>query len=267
MVRPIADEDLDDRPGDRRGGHRRRMDEARRPASGPGPPRDRGRARRPGGGSRHRLRARGRGAAGTRRSGCAGRPAEGDRRREADGRGSDLAVVAPAARGRGLYRALIDDRVAWALGEGAGLAVALGWTPPDGCHIAAAMARAGFTAVAEIPGVYRSSSRVRRRGLPGVRPPSLGCGRPATARRSCSGGCSRRPDAVSGRGAKLPLEAQQADQRLRVAHLVDGGLQVDERPADHLDVLVHLGPATPGTGERSVARKQWMNSVRIAGAV
>ncbi len=87
----------------------------------------------------------------------------------------DLAVVAPAARGRGLYRALIDDRVAWALGEGAGLAVALGWTPPDGCHIAPAMARAGFAAVAEIPGVYRSSSVSAGGVCPACGPPPCGC--------------------------------------------------------------------------------------------
>ena len=70
----------------------------------------------------------------------------------------DMAVVAPAARGRGLYGALVDDRVAWGRRKGAGLAVALGWTPPDGCHIAPAMARAGFTALAEIAGFYRSDS-------------------------------------------------------------------------------------------------------------
>ncbi len=70
----------------------------------------------------------------------------------------DMAVVAPAARGRGLYGALVGDRIAWGGREGASVAIALGWAPPDGCHIAPAMARAGFAALAEIAGVYASAS-------------------------------------------------------------------------------------------------------------
>lgn len=87
----------------------------------------------------------------------------------------DVAVVAPAARGRGLYGALVDDRVAWGRREGAGLAVALGWSPPDGCHIAPAMARAGFTALAEIGGVYRSDSVSASAVCPACGPAPCGC--------------------------------------------------------------------------------------------
>jgi GNAT superfamily N-acetyltransferase len=87
----------------------------------------------------------------------------------------NLAVVAPPSRGRGIYRALLDDRVSWGRREGAGLAVALGWAPPDGCHIAPAMARAGFTALAEIPGVYRADSVAAGAVCPACGPPPCDC--------------------------------------------------------------------------------------------
>jgi GNAT superfamily N-acetyltransferase len=86
-----------------------------------------------------------------------------------------MAVVAPPARRRGLYGALVDDRVAWGLREGAGLAIALGWAPPDGCHIAPAMARAGFTALAQIAGVYRSDSIAAGAVCPACGPPPCDC--------------------------------------------------------------------------------------------
>jgi len=70
----------------------------------------------------------------------------------------DVAVVAPSARGRGLYTALVEDRVAWGRRQGAPLAMAIGWTPPDGCHIAPAMARSGFARRAELAGFYWSPS-------------------------------------------------------------------------------------------------------------
>jgi GNAT superfamily N-acetyltransferase len=87
----------------------------------------------------------------------------------------DMAVVAPSARGRGLYRALLDDRIAWGRREGADLAIALGWTPPDGCHIAPAMARAGFTALAEVAGAYRSSSLSAGAACAACGPPPCEC--------------------------------------------------------------------------------------------
>ena len=70
----------------------------------------------------------------------------------------DLAAVVPAARGRGHYRALLDDRLAWGAREGASHALAFGWTPPDGCHIAPAMNRAGFTRHADLPGFFHRAS-------------------------------------------------------------------------------------------------------------
>ena len=86
-----------------------------------------------------------------------------------------MAVVAPPARGRGLYGALLEDRIAWGRREGADLAIALGWTPPDGCHIAPAMARAGFAALAEIPGAYRSESVSAGAVCPVCGPPPCEC--------------------------------------------------------------------------------------------
>lgn len=70
----------------------------------------------------------------------------------------DLAAVVPAARGRGHYRDLLEDRLAWAGRSGASHALAFGWTPPDGCHIAPAMARAGFARLAEIPRFFHEAS-------------------------------------------------------------------------------------------------------------
>lgn len=70
----------------------------------------------------------------------------------------DLAAVAPAARGRGHYRALLADRLTWGAARGAGHALAFGWTPPDGCHIAAAMEGAGFVARAPLPGFFHTAS-------------------------------------------------------------------------------------------------------------
>lgn len=70
----------------------------------------------------------------------------------------DLAAVIPAARGRGHYRSLLDDRLAWGAREGAGHALTFGWTPPDGCHIAPAMERAGFTRHADLPGFFHRAS-------------------------------------------------------------------------------------------------------------
>jgi len=83
----------------------------------------------------------------------------------------DVAAVLPAARGRGLYTALLADRLAWGARHGAAYAVAFGWTPPDGCHIAPAMARAGFVAHAEVPLFFHETSL-----LNGARCPS--CGNP-----------------------------------------------------------------------------------------
>jgi GNAT superfamily N-acetyltransferase len=83
----------------------------------------------------------------------------------------DLAAVTPAARGRGLYTALLADRLAWGARRGAAYAVAFGWTPPDGCHIAPAMARAGFAAHAAIPLFFHETSL-----LNGARCPA--CGNP-----------------------------------------------------------------------------------------
>ncbi len=70
----------------------------------------------------------------------------------------DLAAVAPSARGRGHYRALLDDRLAWGARAGALHALAFGWTPPDGCHIARAMELAGFVNRAELPGFFHEAS-------------------------------------------------------------------------------------------------------------
>ena len=66
----------------------------------------------------------------------------------------DAAAVAPAARGRGLYTAMLADRIGWAVGRRATLLMSVGWTPPDGCRIAGAMWRAGFAELARITGFY-----------------------------------------------------------------------------------------------------------------
>jgi hypothetical protein len=50
---------------------------------------------------------------------------------------------------------MLRDRIDWGRGVGATLLLSVGWTPPDGCHIAPAMARAGFTALARTSGLYR----------------------------------------------------------------------------------------------------------------
>jgi len=67
----------------------------------------------------------------------------------------EVAAVDPAARGRGLYTALLRDRIDWARAAGATLLLSMGWTPPDGCHIAPAMTHAGFTELARTGGLYR----------------------------------------------------------------------------------------------------------------
>jgi GNAT superfamily N-acetyltransferase len=85
----------------------------------------------------------------------------------------DLAVVVPTARRRGHYRALLADRLAWGAHAGASQALAFGWTPPDGCHIAPAMTRAGFVARARIPRFFHEVSLEN-----GARCPE--CGNPCT---------------------------------------------------------------------------------------
>lgn len=70
----------------------------------------------------------------------------------------DLAAVSPDARGRGLYTALLADRLAWGAAQGAAHALAFGWTPPDGCHIAPAMIHAGFVGHAPIPRFFHDAS-------------------------------------------------------------------------------------------------------------
>jgi GNAT superfamily N-acetyltransferase len=99
----------------------------------------------------------------------------------------DLAAVAPGARGRGLYRALLDDRIARGAREGAALAVAFGWTPPDGCHIAPAMERGGFTARAEVAGFFRDASVAADARCPACGPPPCGCSAVLFVRRIAPG--------------------------------------------------------------------------------
>jgi GNAT superfamily N-acetyltransferase len=63
-----------------------------------------------------------------------------------------VAAVAPSHRGRGLYAAMLAARLEWGAAAGAGVAAALGWSPPDGCHIEGSVLRAGFARLAEVPG-------------------------------------------------------------------------------------------------------------------
>lgn len=71
----------------------------------------------------------------------------------------DLAVVAPDARRRGLYGALLRTRIDGGASQGASVVVALGWAPPDGCHIAPAMESAGFARLALIKDFFLDASR------------------------------------------------------------------------------------------------------------
>jgi len=79
----------------------------------------------------------------------------------------DVAAVGPRYRGRGHYAGMLDSRMEWARAAGADIALAIGWAPPDGCHIAGSVGRAGFARLAELPGYYE--------GLDGQCPH---CGRP-----------------------------------------------------------------------------------------
>lgn len=44
--------------------------------------------------------------------------------------------------------------------------MAFGWTPPDDCHIAPAMARAGFARLTEIAGLFREVSVAKAGACP-----------------------------------------------------------------------------------------------------
>jgi len=87
----------------------------------------------------------------------------------------DLAVVAPAARRRGLYGAPLRARTDWGAAQGASVAVAFGWTPPDGCHIAPAMESAGFERLALIEGFFHDASLGVDAICPECGPPPCSC--------------------------------------------------------------------------------------------
>lgn len=70
----------------------------------------------------------------------------------------EMGAVAPWARRRGLYGALLADRLAWGRSAGATLATTVGWTPPDGCHIAPAMRSAGFTTLGRVAGLFAADA-------------------------------------------------------------------------------------------------------------
>lgn len=83
----------------------------------------------------------------------------------------DVAAVAPRARGRGLYGALVDDRIAWGAAAGGATAVAIGWSPPGGCRSEGPLLRAGFRRLAGVEGAYLAGSLAAGATCPA-------CGRP-----------------------------------------------------------------------------------------
>lgn len=73
--------------------------------------------------------------------------------------GSVSAVaVAPALRGMGLGRRLVDDCLAWLAGERAELAIALSWVSGGPNTSRALFEHAGFRVVGEVPEFYREYS-------------------------------------------------------------------------------------------------------------